>query len=421
MKQSRRGVKSWSALVGVLMLVLASPVAWAAGLSQPLGPDEVVAYARAHRAEIRASAAKAEALAHLPKVVSALADPMIMTRIDHLPFSGIGINVSLMVQEEFPMSGILGDRKRAAQAEARAATAEARTVELDVEYQALAAYLMLAELQRMAAIFDEQIAVAKQVASATEIELSVGQAVAADVIRAALEVARLEGERSAIDGDIASASAMLDAALALPAGGSSHNCAFTAPDREPAPLADLLAQARKRRPEISAMHERVSKAYAEVDVMDSMYRPMGIAQIGTAYTMSDGPGLMFGFGISIPMWRGKLDAGKAEAKSMAVMASADESAMRTMVDGDVSSARAEVLAARTRYSVAHDKLVPLAKAAVSLSLDSYASGQLPLVSVLDSVRALRESRMSEVVAEVKVAAAWARLGRSVGVVKLGAP
>ena len=167
------------------------------------------------------------------------------------------------------------------------------------------------------------------------------------------------------------------------------------------------------------MHERVSKARAEVDVMDSMYRPMGIAQLGGAYTMSDGPGLMFGFGISVPIWRGRLVAGKAEAKSMVTMASADESATRTMIDGDVASARAEVLAARKRYSVARDKIVPLANDAVSSSLDSYGSGQLPLVSVLDAVRVLREARMSEVIAEVKVAAAWARLGRSVGTVKLG--
>jgi hypothetical protein len=34
---------------------------------------------------------------------------------------------------------------------------------------------------------------------------------------------------------------------------------------------------------------------------------------------------------------------------------------------------------------------------------------------------IREARMEEVVAEVKLATVWARLGRAVGVAKVGAP
>ncbi len=412
-----------SALLAVALSVVAAPQAASAddSLPEPLRPDVVIAYARAHRAEIRAARAKADADAQMPRVVSAPPEPMIMTSIDHLPFSGMGANVSLMIQQEFPMSGILGDRKRAAQAEARASTANARTVALDVEYQAIAAFLMLAELERMRKIFDEQLAVARQVSEATQIQISVGQANAADVLRAELEIARIEGERDALDADVLAASAMLDAALGRPTSAQVHDCDFQLPDREPPPLTDLLVMAAKKRPELAAMHERISSARAQVDVMDSMYRPMAIARLGAAYTMTDKGGLMLGFGMSIPMWKGSLDAGVAEAKSMVSMTTSDEIAMKNMVDGDVAAARAGVLAARTRLSVAHDKIVPLANDTLSLSLDAYGSGQSALISVLDSVRVLRESRMTEVVAEVKLAGAWARLGRAVGVVKVGVP
>ncbi len=425
-KEARgRGIaaKLGCVLLGLVIALGVAPRALHAddALPEPLSPDVVIAYARAHRLEIRAAGAKAEAQAQIPRVVSAPPEPMIMTSVDHLPFSGMGANVSLMIQQEFPMSGILGDKKRAAQAEARASLADARTVSLDVEYQAVAAYLMLAELERMTKIFEEQITVARQIAGATQIQLSVGQATAADAVRAELDIARLDGEREGLEADMISASAMLDTALGRPVSQKRHTCAFVLPNRDPPPLADLVAMARKKRPELGAMHERISKARAEVDVMSSMYRPMAFARLGAAYTMTDKAGLMLGFGVSIPIWRGSLDAGVSEAKSMVSMASSDESAMRNMVDGDVAAARDGVVAARIRLSVAHDKIVPLANDTVALSLDAYGAGQAPLVSVLDALRALRETRMSEVVAEVKVAGAWARLGRSVGVVKVGVP
>ena len=51
------------------------------------------------------------------------------------------------------------------------------------------------------------------------------------------------------------------------------------------------------------------------------------------------------------------------------------------------------------------------------------SVMIPLgtISVLEAARMIREARMEEVVAEVKLATVWARLGRAVGVAKVGVP
>jgi outer membrane protein TolC len=293
------------------------------------------------------------------------------------------------------------------------------TTKLDVEYQALAAYLMVVEAQRMAAVLDDQVAVAKQVVSVAQARLAASEAAAADVLRAQLDVVRLEGERTALDADLKSAASMLEAALGRPVKGDPPTCELTLPATDPPALPELVKKAADSRPELAAMKASVAKANAEVDVMQSMYAPMAFVRAGGAYTMSDGPGFMLMVGVTVPLWREKLGAGVAEARAMATMADADVSAMKKMVEGDVGAARQGVIAARTRLATVRDKVLPLSRSVLSLTIATYAAGQVPLVSVLDAVKAVREARMDEVTAEVKAAAAWARLGRAVGVVKVG--
>ena len=150
--------------------------------------------------------------------------------------------------------------------------------------------------------------------------------------------------------------------------------------------------------------------------MQAMYKPMGFVRAGTAYRMAEGAGLMVMVGVTVPLWRERLAAGVSEARSMVAMADADVAAMRRMVQGETCAAREQVVAARVRLLTARERIVPLAKQTVSLTLAGYASGQVPLVAVLEASRAFRDARMDEAVAEVRLAGAWARLGRAVGTV-----
>lgn len=411
--------RTWAIAVTMVASLLVAGSARAEELPSPLKPEAVLKYAAEHRAEITAAKAKAAAAAQVPKQVGALPEPMIMASIDHLPITLEGINASFMVQQEFPLSGVRGARERAAEADAKAATLQVSTAKLDVEAQALAAYLMLVEAQRMAAVLDDQVAIAKQVVAVAQARLAASEAAGADVLRAQLDVVRLEGERAALDADIKAAASMLEASLALPVKGDPKTCELTLPGADPPALAELVKKAVDKRPELAAMKASVARASAEVDVMKSMYSPMAFVRAGGAYTMMEGPGVMLMVGISVPIWREKLGAGVAEAKSMVTMADADVAAMSKMVEGEVGAARQGVIAARTRLATVQTKVLPLSKSVLSLTIATYAAGQVPLVSVLDAVKAVRDARMEEVIAEVKAAGAWVRLGRAVGVVKVG--
>jgi outer membrane protein, heavy metal efflux system len=117
-------------------------------------------------------------------------------------------------------------------------------------------------------------------------------------------------------------------------------------------------------------------------------------------------------GVSIPLWRGKLRAGVDEAKAMTDMAEQDLVAMRRMVIGDAIAARENVLAARARWLALRDEVVPRANAAIQPTLADYASGQIPLVSVLETAQALWAAQMDLATAERQLGQAWARLARA---------
>ncbi len=408
------------AATALAITLLTSTARAAPPLPSPLHVDDALAYARQHRAEIESAKSKAAAAEKTPAVVSGLPDPMVMGSIDHLPFKGaMGADWSVMVQQEFPLSGILGAHRRAAEADAKAVASNVSTVSLDVELESLTAFLMRVEIDRMGTVVDEQVTISLQVLGVTRARLAGGEGSAAEVIRAEADVARLEGQRKQLDAEAVGANAMLNAALARPTAGALPPLEMTLPIAEPPPVAKLVALALERRPELATMKSYAVAANEKVSVMDAMYTPMAFARAGIAYRMDTGYGGMLLFGISIPLWREKLAAGVDEAKSMVAMADADVAAMAKMIEGDVAVARARVMAARVRVATSHDKVVPLSKKAVELTVINYASGESSLVAVLDATRMLREARMEEIAAELATARAWAALGRAIGAVKLG--
>lgn len=411
------------ALLFVASLTVAGRAAAAeTPLPSPLTAAGVTAYAEAHREELRAANAKAAAATATPKVVASLPDPMLMVSADHVPFTMIGekgVDWSVMVQQDFPLSGVLGARRRAATALAASTSSDVGRVLLDVQTQALLAFAMRVEVERMQRVLDDQIVVARQVVATIEARLAGGGASAADVLRARTESIQLEGERRALDAELAGADAMLDASLGRPVTEPVPSPSLTTPSVPPSPLAVLVAQALEKRPELSTMRAASASASANVAVMQGMYWPMAFVRAGTARTMEMGQGAMLMLGISIPLFWERRSGGLEEARAMLVMVDAETAAMRNMIQGEVGGARGELVAAEARWATARDEVVPLADKTVSLTLASYVGDQVPLVSVLDAVRTLREAKMRAVVAELAVARAWIKLSRAVGVAGIG--
>jgi outer membrane protein TolC len=152
----------------------------------------------------------------------------------------------------------------------------------------------------------------------------------------------------------------------------------------------------------------------EVLVMRDMYRPMATIRTGPAYTMAEGRGWMAMVSVSLPIWRGKLRAGVAEAQAMRAMSEADVQAMTRMIEGDAAVAVNQLQAARDRQTALTSDVLPRARMVIEPAVAGYASGQLPLVSVIEAVQALWLVQSDLIAADTELGLAWARLGRAIG-------
>ena len=406
----------WIVLVCALSLVDAA--ASSAGQSTvvtttPLTLADVVRLAGERRDEIQAARARTRAGEARPAIVSALDDPMISPSLDHLPFMLGGANVSVTIEQQFPLSPIRAHRRTSALADVDRLRAEIQRTTLDVGLQAASAFLMLQERRRTVELVAEQLTSARAVVTAANARYASATAPQSDVLRAEVEVSRLGALARALAGDVRAAEAMLNTSLALDADLPVPSLAPLALT-QPVPPWSVIKSALTTRPELASGRAEVARAAAEVDVMRDMFRPMATIRTGPAYTMSEGRGWMAMVGLTLPIWRGKLRAGVAEAQAMRAMSEADLRAMTRMIEGDAAVAVSQLQAARERQVALTTDVLPRARMAIDPAVAGYTAGQLPLVSVIEAVQALWIVQADLIAADTELGLAWVRLGRAIG-------
>jgi outer membrane protein TolC len=338
---------------------------------------------------------------------------MIAPSLDHLPFMFNGADFSVAIEQQIPLSDIREHRRASSLADLDRLRAEANRTALDVQIEVARAYLMLQERRRTAALLDEQLGFARSVVSAANARYAAGTAPQSDVLRAEVEVARLGATARALVGEVRGAEAMLNTSLAIDADAPVPPLSPLTL-AQPVPAWSVIRAALVARPELAAGRAEIARAEADVQVMRDMFRPMATIRTGPSYTMAEGRGWMAMVGISLPIWRGKLKAGVAEAEAMRAMSEADLRAMTRMVEGDAAAARSQLAAARDRQAALTADVLPRARLAIEPAVASYGAGQLPLVSVIEAIQALWGVQSDLIAADTLLGLAWARLGRALG-------
>jgi outer membrane protein TolC len=265
----------------------------------------------------------------------------------------------------------------------------------------------------MAALVSEQLTFARGVVTAANARYASATAPQSDVLRAEVEVARLEARAKALVSEVRGAEAMLNTSLALEANRLVPPLADLA-GAEMLPIESAINRALTSRPELAAGRAEIARAEADVKVMRDMFKPMATIRTGPSYTMAEGSGWMAMVGFSLPVWRSKLNAGVAEAEAMRAMSEADLRAMTRMIEGDAARAVTGLEAARDRHAALSADVLPRARMAIDPAVAGYTAGQLPLVSVIEAVQALWLVQADLIAADVEQGQALIRLGRALG-------
>ena len=144
----------------------------------------------------------------------------------------------------------------------------------------------------MALILQRQQELAQQMVHTAAARYGSGTGTQADALRAEIEVARLAAEVRASVEEIHSAEIMLNASLGRAAEASVPPLEATPSSGLPLTMEAARKTALARRPELQMGQAEISRAQAEVSIMQSMYTPMAMVKTGPAYTMYDGAGWM---------------------------------------------------------------------------------------------------------------------------------
>lgn len=301
----------------------------------------------------------------------ATTDPMTMNQVQ--------------LRQMVPWPGKLSAWRGAARHRAAASVADADEQERMLVARVRTAYYDVALADRALEVMATTRRLLHDLLEVSTTMYAVGSGVQQDVLRAQVEVARMDEEITRTAQERLAAAARLNAllgreatspigAVELPAAGG------------PLPATDsLLALAFASRPALRAGAERVAAAEASLRAVRRELLPD--FQIGLAYAARPAFDNMASvtFGVSLPLWAGARQLPmRREVAAMRDMAHAELLNLRNETTAQIIELRARAVRDRNLIRLYGAEVLPQARAAVQAALASYRVGRVNFMTLVDN-------------------------------------
>ena len=240
-------------------------------------------------------------------------------------------------------------------------------------------------------ILDDRRTAAAQIEGSVRERYAAGLAVQQDVLRAQVELARLDEQKATQAATIASREAELRRLV-------DHD--VNPPDRLPEeaavpPLGDLIATAAARSPELAAAKQGIETGNLRVALAKKNFYPDFTVNAGSMYrgNFAMGPMWQAGVGISVPLWIERRQQNQlAEAEAVVRGRTADADAIARELELRTRERAAQLDAALRIAALYRDKILPLDDASLESALASYQAGKVPFITVLDALNTVYSDR-----------------------------
>lgn len=324
----------------------------------------------------------------------------------------------LQVMQMLPLPGKLkaaGDAARSRTVAAEARVSEAR---LAARASGAMAFVERWGAERQATIALETRRLLEDAAAVASSMYRVGDGRQVDVLRAQLEIARMDEEVIRMRTMGESALARLAAVADLPVDSVAGPPVLPAlPDSLP-PVDSLVAWSIASRPMLAAGMADIEAASAELRLAARERWPD--PQVGMQYGERSGAmgtdrmgSLMVG--ATIPLWaRSRQLAMRDEATAMREMAVADLDAMRAETRGRVGETHTAIASSRRLASLYRNSILPQAEAAAASAVAAYRTGTVDFMTVVENRMTVNRYRQELVALEVTEASAWVELEMLLG-------
>ncbi len=414
----------------LLALLLAGGVGSASAQHLATTPDSipVTSLANVYRAlqaspRIRAADARADAAEARIAPASRPPDPQLQLGFMNRNLPGLGLSdplgmTQLQLMQMIPFPGKLGIASRVARAQSEVQRARATDVRWDVRARAAMAYYEIAMLDRSLVVAAETQRLVRNLAETSRSMYGVGAGQQADVLRAQVEIGRMDEEvvrmRVERESAVARLNALLDRDATTPVGAT----AFPVFPESLPPLPTMIEEAQASRPMVTAGEAEVRAATLSVRLARREIWPD--LQVGVQYgqrPMDDGTERMASLmlGVNLPVFaRSRQFAMRREAEAMHRMATADLAEMRADTRGRVGQLYAAVERSRRLLTLYRMTIIPQSDAATASAMSAYRVGGIDFMTLLDNQMTTNRYRQATYVLEAEHGQALAELEMLLG-------
>jgi len=287
----------------------------------------------------------------------------------------------------------------------QAASSEAREIEsgtlgragLTIEARVRNAWYDLILARALDRLVEDRRDTAREIEATTRNRYAAGLAVQQDVLRAQVELARIDELKATQRAVIASRLAELNRLLGLPQDAAL----VTPPDLPPTvalpAVPDSVANALGRSPEAAGARQSIETGRLRVQIARKNFFPDFVVSAGSMYRAGweMGPMWQVGVGVSLPVWSNKRQQNQlAEAQARVTEQSAQTAVVGLELEVRTRERIAQLQTANEVAALYRDKIVVLDQLSYESALASYQAGKVPFITVFDAVNVLYTDRAS---------------------------
>ncbi len=372
-----------------------APTAYAApAAGDTVTLPQVYTLARARNPRLAAALAVADASAARVPGAGLPPDPSLQVGVMNLSLPSLSANMpsamapQIQLMQMLPTPGKLGLSKQIARDSASMAGADARETWWEVRSSAAMAFYDVYAADRQLAVMQKTVRLLEDFRKVAQAMYASGEGRQSDVLRAGVEVAKMQAEITRMQAMRTAAVAKLNAALDRPAESVVPAVALPALPAAVPGLDTLAAWADSTRPMLAKGRTAIDQARAQSQLARKEIWPD--LSVGLAYGQRPGEmgtermaSAMVGF--TIPVFAGSRQLKmREEAAAMSRMATADLGEMRAQVRSRLGEITADLERDRTLVALYRSQVLPQAQANVQSVLSSYRVGQVDFMTLVDA-------------------------------------
>jgi outer membrane protein, heavy metal efflux system len=359
---------------------------------------------------------------------TALDDPMLSN--SSMPITSNSLQTAagrvpntLTLSQKLPWLGKLRLRGEVAEQELKIALARLDEARLHIEEGVRLAYYDLYFNQRAIIITKESKALLDDLLHIAEARYQTGQTSQQDVLKAQVELDRLDDRLIDLSRALAFAQVDLARLLHTDPHVRPEAIAELVPSRPPTEPEVLYERASRCRPELQARQASIAQAERREELARLEYFPDVTLGIGWQSVTPDGAiagmatgndNLMFMASMNLPIWRERLRAGVGEAHQRAI-----ESALRYDASHDdtirqVSRQLIQAHASEDQMRLLRENIIPRHDQTLHVSIADYRVGRIDFLSLIDNWTQLLTLQVQLARLEANLEQSLASLERAVG-------